>query len=184
MIRKIIGALSSHNPIRQGGFALSYLYYRCQHPRANWTQFPHSGLPPCHPKQAANTRRDTEYEWYEPKQVHNVPHGTPRVYSQGRLKSRRCNARKECRDCRDVEVSRRCSLLLFRKEHRQRWKEWYLIVLGYTKIAQLTFFTESLQFFCYGNHCIFGTNEKNFDHILDQLQVLSSAQEQVYLQAL
>ena len=107
----------------------------------------HFGLPPCHPQQAANSGRDTEYERYKPKQVHNVPHSAPRVYSQGCLKGRRCHARKKCRDRRDVEVSRGCSLLPVREEHRQRWSEWYLIVLEYTMTARLTLFTESLQFF-------------------------------------
>ena len=151
---------------RSGGAVSHYHIYSCvvsiniltrEHKPSN----PHFWLPPCHPQQAANSRRDTEYERYEPKQIHNVPHSAPRVYSQGCLKDCRCHTREECRNRRDVEVSRRCSLLLVRKEHRQRWKERYLIVLEYTKTTpwQLTFFTESLQFFCYGTHCFFGASE-------------------------
>ena len=93
---------------------------------------PHLWFSPRHPEQATNSGWNTEYERYEPKQIHNVPRGAPRAYSQRCLKSGRCHARKERRNCSDVDVSRCCSLLFLREEHRQRWQK----VSGRTRIHE------------------------------------------------
>ena len=73
MIKKIIGALSSHSLTSRGGFTAWYLLKIVSRIGFSAAFNIHRRLSPCHSKQATDPRGDTEDEGDKPEEIHNIP---------------------------------------------------------------------------------------------------------------